>query len=309
MFRRIRNAVSIEPRKSNPVKLYDIEMEQTRFSELEAALGHSFQDGRVLVRALTHSSLAYERALDKGTEVCTDNSSDADNEQLEFLGDAVVGLLVADWLYSNFPELKEGELSRLRAYLVSRKHLGQVASSLDLGHAMRLGRGEERSGGRKKAALQANCIEAVIGALYLDGGLEAARRFVEKHIVAPFAMELRTRLGEDGNIGDHKTALQEHLQATKSGVPQYVVKAESGPDHRKRFLVEVRLAASSAQPRMLARGIGPTKKKAEQEAARRAYERLVHPRNSFAIADKTIEDALPDRTREDQTQTDQVLQP
>lgn len=260
-------------------------MEQRGLSELEKVLDHSFGNVELLVRALTHSSLAFDRAVDAIRNNGAHNSApDADNEQLEFLGDAVVGLLVADWLYGNFPELEEGELSRLRAHLVSRKHLGQVAAALELGGEMRLGRGEERSGGRKKAALQANCIEAVIGALYLDGGLEASRKFVERHVVVPFAAELRRKLGRDGNIGDHKSALQEHLQAHKSGVPQYVVKAESGPDHRKRFLVEVRLAPADSQPRMLARGIGPTKKKAEQEAARRAYERLLHPLKSEGTA-------------------------
>lgn len=270
-------------------------MERTGLKELEAVLEYSFGDATLLVRALTHSSLAFERASEAKQDYQS-FTEDADNEQMEFLGDAVVGLLVADWLYGHFPELKEGELSRLRAHLVSRRHLGQVAAALDLGSAMRLGKGEERSGGRQKAALQANCIEAIIGALYLDGGLEASRRFVEKHVVEPFALELRRKLGRDGNIGDHKSALQEHLQALKSGVPQYIVKAESGPDHRKRFLVEVRLAASDSQPKTLARGIGPTKKKAEQEAARRAYERLMHRKGSeVAVGEVTGELLLGER--------------
>lgn len=236
---------------------------------LESVLGYAFQDSSLLDRALTHSSLAYEQAA--GGREAAPGPDDSDNEELEFLGDAVVGLLVAESLYRSSPGLKEGELSRLRANLVSRRHLGQVGTALDLGRYMRLGRGEERSGGRKKAALLANCMEAVIGAIYLDGGLEAARALVERVVVEPFAAGLRQQLDRGGVIGDHKSALQEYLQAQRSGAPEYVVKAEAGPDHRKRFLVEVRVAG---RPRVLARGIGSTKKKAEQEAARRAFEKL-----------------------------------
>lgn len=249
-------------------------------TEIEQMLGHSFSSKSLLTQALTHSSLAYENAVEHAHEpakAVADGSrraSDADNEQLEFLGDAVLGLLVAAALYARYPELNEGELTRLRANLVSRRHLGQVGTSLDLGRYIRLGKGEERSGGRKKTALLANCMEAVMGALYLDGGLEAAREFVERTVVAPFAGDLRQNLRRDGILGDHKTALQELLQARKSGAPEYVVKGESGPDHRKRFLVEVRLAGQPARRGALARGIGSTKKKAEQEAARRAFEKL-----------------------------------
>ena len=250
-------------------------------SEIEALLGHVFSKKSLLTRALTHSSLAYESnvehldsATSKAKKPTKHQLEVADNEQLEFLGDAVLGLLVATTLYSRFPELNEGELTRLRANLVSRKHLGQVGAEINLGSYIRLGRGEEKSGGRKKAALLANCMEAVIGALYLDGGLEVAAAFVDRTVIAPFVAELRQKLRNDGIIGDHKSALQEWLQAQKSGTPEYVVKGESGPDHRKRFLVEVRLADQPIKTKALARGIGSTKKKAEQEAARRAFEKL-----------------------------------
>ena len=239
-------------------------------STLRERIGHDFANPQLLEQALTHSSLTFEKAANPG-----DTVDASDNEQLEFLGDAVVGLIAADSLYRRYPELREGELTRLRAALVSRQHLGQVGLKLDLGAYLLLGKGEERSGGRKKGALLANCMEAVIGAVYLDGGLGAARVFVERWVVEPYVAELRGALESGGGIGDHKSALQEFLQARKAGQPQYFVKAESGPDHCKRFLVEVRTQDIGAQSRILARGSGTTKKHAEQEAARRAYKRLV----------------------------------
>jgi ribonuclease-3 len=236
--------------------------------ELETLLGHNFARKPLLVQALTHSSLAHELGASA--------APDEDNEQLEFLGDAVIGLLAAESLYRSYPDLREGQLTRLRAALVSRKHLGQVAARLDLGRFLRLGRGEERSGGRKKNALLANAIEAVIAALYLDAGVEIARRFVEQYVIAPSVSALHEQLIHGISIGDHKSALQELLQAQKQGQPEYIVKGESGPDHRKEFLVEVRLAKSGigSRTRALARGAGSTRKLAEQEAARKAIEKL-----------------------------------
>jgi ribonuclease-3 len=238
----------------------------SEISNLQERIGHAFANPELLEQALTHSSLAFEQGLSTGA---------FDNEQLEFLGDAVVGLIAADSLYRRYPELQEGELTRLRAGLVSRQHLAQVALRVELGASLFLGKGEERSGGRKKTALLANCLEAVIGAIYLDGGLAAARIFVEKWVVEPDVSGLRVALGRGGGIGDHKSALQEFLQAQKAGQPQYFVKGESGPDHRKRFLVEVRTPTAKSGPRVLARGSGTTKKHAEQEAARRAYQKLI----------------------------------
>jgi ribonuclease-3 len=248
-------------------------MGASELDELETLLGHTFARRAVLVQALTHSSLAHERGAS--------SAPDEDNEQLEFLGDAVLGLLVAESLYRSYPGLREGQLTRLRAALVSRRHLGQVAARLDLGRFLLLGRGEERSGGRKKNALLANSIEAVIAALYLDSGVETVRSFVEQHVIAPSVATLYEQLIHGISIGDHKSALQELLQARRQGQPEYVVTGESGPDHRKEFLVEVRIAENGARitdngspARALAHGAGTTRKLAEQEAARQAIEKL-----------------------------------
>jgi ribonuclease III len=208
------------------------------------------------------------------------------------LGDAVIGFLAADDLCRRYPELDEGQLTRLRAELVSRKHLGAVAARLNLGEHMLLGRGEERSGGRKKNALLANCMEAVIAALYLDAGVEGAREFVVREVIEPSVHTLRAQMLGGSSIGDHKSALQELLQAQKRGQPEYLVKAESGPDHRKQFLVEVFVTKSGTDSKALARGAGNTKKKAEQEAARRAIAQLTRDDSAEAAA----ADPSPDRS-------------
>jgi ribonuclease III len=234
---------------------------------------HTFQRPELLNRALTHRSLAYET----DPEALKDPA--ADNEQLEFIGDAVLGLIVAEALLRNFPGSHEGELTRLRASLVSRGNLGKVASRIDLGAQIRLGRGEEHSGGRQKQAILANALEAVIAAIYLDGGLEPARSFIERHIVEPSLPELRLAIGSgdtfSGAIGDYKSALQEHLQAIGSGQPEYVLTAQTGPDHQKRFRVEVRVSDGAGGTRALAESEGSTKKQAQQEAARLACARLI----------------------------------
>ncbi|MBB5343789.1 ribonuclease III [Tunturibacter empetritectus] len=238
-----------------------------------ALFDHIFQRPELLTWALTHRSLAYET----NPETLPDPA--ADNEQLEFVGDAVLGLAVAEALFRRFPASREGELTRLRASLVSRSHLGEVAARIDLGSLLRLGRGEEQSGGRKKPALLANALEAVIAALYLDGGLDAARAFIERHIIEPALPDLNLALHGSktfsGAIGDHKSALQEHLQATGAGQPQYVLTDQSGPDHQKRFRVEVRIEDKSGGSRALAESEGSTKKQAQQAAARLAFERLI----------------------------------
>ena len=257
-------------------------MAQQSLKTLQMSLGHTFSDEQLLVRALTHSSLAHEQSLEyrQSENPAFRPSSERDNEQLEFLGDAVLGLVVAEILFRRFPDFHEGEWTRLRASLVSRHHMAQVASSLEFGSYLRLGRGEERSGGRNKSALLANSVEAVIAALYLDGGLPAVERFVNRHVVVPYLDDLRKALDSGISLGDHKSALQELLQAHRGGPPDYVLKAESGPDHRKRFLVEVRVPLGEDGPTPLARGIGTTKKKAEQEAARRAVDKLRKQENA-----------------------------
>jgi ribonuclease III len=235
--------------------------------------GHAFQRPELLTWALTHRSLAYE------TKPETLPDPAADNEQLEFVGDAVLGLAVADALFHRFPNSHEGELTRLRSSLVSRRHLGEVAARIDLGAHLLLGRGEEQSGGRKKPAILANALEAVIAAIYLDGGLPAARAFIEKHILEPAMPDLHVALQSgnafSGAIGDHKSALQEHLQSTGAGQPHYALTAQSGPDHQKRFRIEVRVDDREGGFTALAEAEGATKKEAQQEAARLAFQRLV----------------------------------
>ncbi len=263
-------------------------MPTPQWSELERTLGYVFKKRSMLEQAVTHSSLSYERATSRCELTEAEPSAsdqDQDNEQLEFLGDAVLGLIVADHLFRAYPDLEEGDLTRLRAQLVSRKHLGQVAAQMSLGTFMRLGRGEERSGGRQKVVLLANALEAVIAALYLDGGLKAATMFVSRSVVTPYIDDLRVALDAGLALGDHKSALQEWLQACKAGSPHYTVKAESGPDHRKRFLVEVTVAGDAGVNGIVAQGMGSTKKKAEQEAARLAYAALkssAHPNKDEA---------------------------
>jgi ribonuclease-3 len=266
--------------------------QSAELSRLEQALGHVFVRPELLIHALTHRSQAYEAAIEAGGktedaerwELERGDRERGDNERLEFLGDAVLGLVVAEALYQSHPDWQEGELTRIRAQLVSRRHMAEVAQVIRLGEHLRLGKGEERSGGRKKAAILANAMEAVLAAMYLDGlssgaapgPLEPVRQFARKHILGVAADDLARELLSGAALGDHKSALQEHLQSTHAGVPVYLVESESGPDHRKRFQVEVRLKnADGKVGASLASGKGTTKKKAEQEAARRALALLV----------------------------------
>ncbi len=234
--------------------------------------GYKFKDPGLLKLALTHSSLAYE-SNPEGTR-----DPGSDNERLEFLGDAVLGLVVAEALYKRFPALKEGDLTRLRASLVSSQHLAQVAQRMEFGPMLLLGRGEAHSGGQRKPALLANALEAVIAALYLDGGLTPARSFIHRHIIDPAEASLSGVLHSSeplsGAVGDYKSALQECLQATGHEQPQYILIAQSGPDHQRRFRIEVRVAGANGAARTLASAEGSTKKQAQQEAARLAFASL-----------------------------------
>ena len=246
-------------------------------SELESALGHRFVHSELLVRALTHRSLSNEQAVSEQILESVEAGATAagDNERLEFLGDAVLGLVVAEALFMLHPEWHEGELTRVRAQLVSRQHMAEVAEAIGLGNHLRLSRGEEKGGLRRKSTVLSNTMEAVLGALFLDGGLEPVRAFIRRWVMGEAAEKLAEQLRAGAALGNYKSALQEHLQATRAGVPVYRVKSESGPDHRKRFLVEVRLKTVDGVPgKQLARGMGSTKKHAEQDAARRALERL-----------------------------------
>lgn len=222
--------------------------------QLEKALGYSFRQPELLRQALTHSSLAHERGV-----------GSLHNEQLEFLGDSVLGFLVSTRLLERFPSYSEGQLSKLKAHLVSATFLLPVAGQLDLGGYLQLGRGEERSGGRSKRAVLVNALEALIAALYLDGGVEAARRFVDEFVLGD-----RLEKGiEAFPFADYKSTLQEYLQANKRAQPRYVVVEERGPEHRKVFLIEVRVGR-----RPVAQAEGSTKKNAEQAAAQAALEKL-----------------------------------
>ncbi len=256
-------------------------MERT-LGELESALEHCFARPELLVRALTHRSLANERAAHEqvfGEESLASGKEEAagtgDNERLEFLGDAVLGLVVAEALFLLHPEWREGELTRVRALLVSRQHMAEVAEAIGLGSHLLLSRGEDRGGLRRKSTVLSNTMEAVLAALFLDGGLEPVRVFVRRLVMGETAEQLARELRSGAALGNYKSALQEHLQAARAGTPVYRVKSESGPDHRKRFLVEVRLKTAEGEPgKSLARGMGSTKKHAEQDAARRGLERL-----------------------------------
>ncbi|HEY1901871.1 MAG TPA: ribonuclease III [Terracidiphilus sp.] len=256
-------------------------------AELEAALGHGFARRELLVCALTHRSLANEKtangkwvgeqlaSLQASAQGQVGAGSAEDNERLEFLGDAVLGLVVAEAMFSSHPEWHEGELTRVRAQLVSRKHMAEVAMAVNLGHYLRLSRGEDRGGLRNKSTVLSNSMEAVLGALFLDGGLEPVRVFVRRYVMGEAAEQLAEELRSGDALGNYKSALQEYAQSERVGTPVYKVTSESGPDHRKRFLVEVRLKEVDGLPgQPLASGKGSTKKLAEQDAARAAIEGL-----------------------------------
>jgi ribonuclease III len=222
---------------------------------LEEVLRHPFKNRELLERALTHKSRVYEKAAEDPA---------TDNEQFEFLGDAILGFLVSEALVAQHPAFPEGRLSKLKAHLVSASHLHQVALQLQLGHHLLLGRGEEMSGGREKKALLANAVEALIAALYLDAGMEPVRLFVVQHIVG------EAHLPEEGaQLTDHKSALQEMAQALKLPQPRYSIVEERGPEHAKTFLVEVRLGRD-----WVSRAEGLSKKSAGQKAAQQILQQL-----------------------------------
>jgi ribonuclease III len=237
-------------------------MKHLPLDNLEAALGHRFANRSLLEQALTHSSFARE-----STEPT------ADNEQLEFLGDAVLQLVASQELYQRFPSYQEGDLSKLRAHLVNAHHLVHSAQQLHLGSYLRLGRGEEKTGGRRKTALLSDAVEALLAALYLDGGLVPARAFVLCHILEPELERLSATHGVV-LVADHKSRLQELLRATGRPEPRYEMIGEEGPGHRKNFTMQVTVADASNQDEFATLGSGNTKKAASQLAAQKALERL-----------------------------------
>jgi ribonuclease III len=226
-----------------------------QFEALELRLGYRFRDRGLLEHALTHKSKAHEDP----------SGGVLDNESLEFLGDAVLGLVIADALCRAFPQWSEGQKSKVKASLVSTTALAELAERLQLGEHMILGRGEEKTGGRRKQALLADTCEALIAAIYLDGGLEPSRQFIMREMGE--AIEAANDPLYFGR--DHKSRLQEALQALGRPLPHYRVAGEAGPEHRKMFYIEVLVGGE-----VIAQGIGRTKKDAEQEAAKSALEGL-----------------------------------
>ena len=221
--------------------------------KLEEKLGYTFHDRQLLENALTHSSYANENK----------SKGETSNERLEFLGDSVLGMVVADHLYRNHPDMPEGELTRTRAALVCEDSLVEVAAQLELGQYLKLGRGEDAGGGRKRPSIQADAVEAVIAAVYLDGGIGSARKLITNFILTNNERE------QEGAIRDFKTALQELVQRESGRVLSYRLMGESGPDHAKVFSVEVDL---DGKP--IGAGEGRSKKEAEQNAAKAAMARL-----------------------------------
>jgi ribonuclease-3 len=241
-------------------------------TKLAGALGHDFGRPELLERALTHSSHAHEESkaaeAEGGPEI-------QDNEQFEFLGDAVLGLVTSQLLFERFPEFHEGQLSKLKAHLVSAGHLVSVATRLGVGQYLRLGRGEERSGGRSKSTLLSDALEAIIAAMYLDAGMDSARDFIIREILVPELDRVSTDSANEFSLADYKSALQELLQSTGRLQPVYAIVKEEGPDHRKTFTVEARIySQSQGKPEYVTRAEGGTKKKAEQLAAKQALEHL-----------------------------------
>ncbi len=231
----------------------DPRADSTPIADLAKRLGLSFSNLHLLTRALTHRSFVNENPR-----------VPEDNERLEFLGDAVLDFVVGAWVYHHFPEMAEGELTRLRSALVKTDQLARFARALDLGPALRLGRGELASGGRDRENLLCGAFEAVIGAMYLEAGIAFVERFMQ-----PLLETARADVLTQPDLADAKSRLQEWAQGEKLGSPRYVTVGASGPDHAKQFEVEVRL---DGKP--LGRGVGSSKAAAEQEAAKAALKTL-----------------------------------
>ena len=219
---------------------------------LETAIGYRFKNITLLQNALTHSSYANEHW----------HNSLRSNERLEFLGDSILGMVVAEYLYRTFSDRPEGELTRMRADMVCEKSLAAVAARINLGSHLLLGNGEEQSGGRNRDSILADAVESVIAACFLDGGMNAARGFIEKFILVEVPVKKL-------HNADYKTALQEKVQQKKNQTLSYALVGESGPDHDKRFEVEV-----SLNGRVIGIGTGSSKKRAEQMAAQSALENM-----------------------------------
>ena len=221
-------------------------------SDLETAIGYRFHNITLLQNALAHSSYANERW----------HNSLKSNERLEFLGDSILGMVVAEHLYRNFPDRPEGELTRMRADMVCETSLAQIADKVNLGKHLLLGNGEEQGGGRTRASILADAVESIIAAAFLDGGMDAAKAFIQRFVLCNVPV---SRLHNE----DFKTALQELVQKKKNQVLQYTLVGQTGPDHDKRFEVQV-----SLNGQVIGKGEGTSKKRAEQDAARDAIENM-----------------------------------
>ena len=220
--------------------------------QLEKAIGYTFRDITLLENALSHSSYANERW----------HNGLKSNERLEFLGDSVLGMVVAEHLYRTCPDRPEGELSRMRADMVCETSLAAIAVKLNLGQQLLLGHGEVISGGNKRASILADAVESVIAAIYLDGGFAPAKGFIERFVLTGATVEQPRNM-------DYKTALQELIQQKKGQIISYQLVRQSGPDHNKEFVVQV-----CVNGQVVGEGIGSSKKRAEQDAARAALEKL-----------------------------------
>jgi len=221
-------------------------------SDFEERIGYRFQNADLIERALTHKSFSHEAKSDEVRH----------NETFEFLGDSVLGFVIGDLLFRRFPALDEGALSKMKAYLVSATSLAAKAREYGMGDVIRLGVGEEKTGGRKKDSLLANLFEAMVAAVYLDGGIDAARTMLEKAFVA----DIESINERDLLFHDYKTALQELAQGRGFALPEYQVVDEVGPDHDKVFIVEVKVGS------LVTRGEGSSKKEAQQQAAKHALQ-------------------------------------
>ncbi len=237
--------------------------------------GYEFKNWALLEQALTHRSYEHDRPRCAAETTSQLPERRNDNEQLEFLGDSVLGFAVSEALFRAHPTLAEGQLSKQKAHLVSAVHLHDSALRLGIGEFLRLGRGEERNGGRERRTLLANALEAIIAAIYLDGGMEPARDFIHRHILSNRRM---TGDEDDMELLNYKSALQEQVQARGMQTPRYSIVQTSGPEHQKIFTVEVRVGTQLA-----ARAVGSTKKAASQMAAKLLAEELQASNWSLAI--------------------------
>lgn len=227
---------------------------ELRSEELEGKLGYRFRDSELLGRALTHRSYIHT----------SENQDLRANERLEFLGDSVLGMVTSRFLFENFPNKSEGDLTKLKSTLVSEANLSRIARSISLGSFLNLSEDEERSGGRDRSSIISDAYEAVIGAIFLDGGLAPAERVIRNQILNRY-VEITT----DHTLHNYKGELLEYMQALGMGLPRYDVVEETGPDHQKRFTIAVLVKG-----KRVGQGKGNTKKEAEQRAARMALENL-----------------------------------